>query len=354
MVLHKRYTFYWILLSLLPLSLFGQETPPSENGSGTIMLGTYYADKFVGRHTSSGDIFRQNQYTAAHRSIPLGTYLLVINHYTDMQVVVRVNDRCPVRGVLDMTKLAVHQLGIKGSRKVEVQFLSPEEGYQRWIVQDTLSMSEEEYYAYRDRSPSKRISPYPIRPGQSAPPKKQASKAAAAGKAGAAAGKDAGAGKDTGKHKPTAGADAKKAGAGVEVAEAEMEVHPESECDTVAGPVIVQSQPAVIIASNGRGAAVGSGNGSELDSDSEREQSIPLKDRLYDIELCTVSSHKAAMKEVDRLPKNLQEKVTLEYNQHSRQIRILLTLADSRSRAVRTQSMISEDFPESYLILHKK
>lgn len=317
-----RNKIYWILLWLLPLYALGQGIPSS--GSGTIMLGTYYADKFVGRHTACGDIFRQNQYTAAHKSIPMGTYLLVINHYTDLQVVVRVNDRCPIRGVLDMTKLAVHTLGIKGSRKVEVRVLEPEEGYRRWVAQDTLSMSEEEYYAYKDRSPSKRISPYPIRPGQSAPPKMQPNKPA-----------------PPDKHTPAKKPAVKKPA--VAVAKTNVNPRPESEIDTIAGPVIVQSQPAVIIASGINEAA----------PDTIDAPNIPLKDRRYDIELCIVNSHKAAMKEVGRLPKDLQGKVTLEYNQRSRQIRILLTLADTRSHAVRTQSMISDDFPESYLILHK-
>lgn len=235
----------------------------------------------------------------------MGTYLLVTNHYTNLQVVVKVNDRCPIRGVLDMTKLAVHMLGIKGSRKVEVQVLDPTEGYRRWAAQDTLAMSEEEYYAFRDRSAHKRITPYPLHPNES------------------------------NKQKPVA----KRTNT---LTKPQPATTPNPTPDTASGPVIVQSQPAVVIAPN------------NVTSDTVDEHSIPLKDRRYDIELCIVNSHKAAMKEVNRLPKELQDKVTLEYNQRSRQVRIILTLADSRSRAVRTQSMISDDFPESYLILHKK
>ena len=53
------------------------ESLAEEMSEGTTMLGTYYADRFVGRKTSCGEIFRQNQYTAAHKTIPMGTYLLV-------------------------------------------------------------------------------------------------------------------------------------------------------------------------------------------------------------------------------------------------------------------------------------
>lgn len=305
---------YWLLLFLLPLAVTAQETETAASAvPSTTMLGTYYADKFVGRKTSCGDIFRQNQYTAAHRSIPLGTFLLVTNHSTDCQIVVRVNDRCPVRGVLDMTKLAVHQLGIKGSHKVEVRVLDEEEGRRRWATQDTLVMSEEEYYAFRDRSPRKRISPYPIRPGGNVPASKSRQPSP----------------------RPSAKQDAALAAA---------EQEPELQSDTVGSPVIVQSQPAVVIAKTNTPTA----------ADTIDYDTLPLKDRRYDIELCTVSSHKAAMKEIGRLPKNLQNKVTLEYNQHTRQIRIILTVSDTRSRAVRTQSMLSDTFPESCLLLHKK
>ena len=125
------------------------------------MLGTYYADKFVGRRTSNGEIFRQNQYTAAHKTIPIGTFLMVTYPVTEQTVVVRVNDRCPKPNILDMTKIAVHALGIKGSGKVAVTTLDPAVGYMLWVNQDTLAMTTDEYLAYRDKSKRKRISPYP-------------------------------------------------------------------------------------------------------------------------------------------------------------------------------------------------
>ena len=112
---------------------------------GTTMLGTYYADRFVGRRTSCGEIFRHNQYTAAHKTIPMGTYLLVTYPVTNQHVVVRVNDRCPKPGILDMTKLAVHSIGIRGSGKVTVRILDPNMGYFLWSSQDTLAMTEAEY-----------------------------------------------------------------------------------------------------------------------------------------------------------------------------------------------------------------
>lgn len=56
---------------------------------------SWYGDKFAGRSTSSGEIFDPELLTAAHRTIPLGTYVKVINTANGNEVVVKVNDRGP-------------------------------------------------------------------------------------------------------------------------------------------------------------------------------------------------------------------------------------------------------------------
>ena len=84
---------------------------------------TYYADKFVGRKTSSGEVFSQDKYTAAHHSIKFGTLVLVTNKKNGQQVIVKVNDRCPRRGVIDLTRKAIRAIGIKGSGKVTIRLL---------------------------------------------------------------------------------------------------------------------------------------------------------------------------------------------------------------------------------------
>jgi rare lipoprotein A len=56
---------------------------------------SYYSDKFHGRSTASGEIFDQNKLTAAHRSLPFGTKLKVINLKNSRSVVVIINDRGP-------------------------------------------------------------------------------------------------------------------------------------------------------------------------------------------------------------------------------------------------------------------
>jgi rare lipoprotein A len=56
---------------------------------------SWYGPYFHGRETATGEIFNQNDLTAAHRSLPFGTYLKVTNLLNGKSVVVRVNDRGP-------------------------------------------------------------------------------------------------------------------------------------------------------------------------------------------------------------------------------------------------------------------
>ncbi len=99
--------------------------------------GTFYHDMFEGRKTASGEVFDQNKFTAAHWRIKLGTYVLVTNRNNGKQVIVKVNDRCPKRGVFDMSHRAANAIGIKGMQPVTVRILP--EGYEeRWAMQETM------------------------------------------------------------------------------------------------------------------------------------------------------------------------------------------------------------------------
>ena len=98
--------------------------------------GTYYHDLFEGRKTASGEVFDQNKFTAAHWRIKLGTYVMVTNRNTGLQVIVKVNDRCPKRGVFDMSHRAAAAIGIRGMQPVTIRLLP--EGYEeRWAQQET-------------------------------------------------------------------------------------------------------------------------------------------------------------------------------------------------------------------------
>lgn len=93
-------------------------------GSG---VASYYADKFNGRRTASGEAFSNGAMTAAHRSLPFGTKVRVTNPANGKSVVVRINDRGPFHGgrVIDLSRNAASQLGIvqRGHGRVELALL---------------------------------------------------------------------------------------------------------------------------------------------------------------------------------------------------------------------------------------
>ncbi|MEI6948259.1 septal ring lytic transglycosylase RlpA family protein [Paraflavisolibacter sp. H34] len=75
---------------------------------------SYYADKFNGRKTANGEIFSNNELTAAHKTLPFGTRVKVTNVNNGKSVNVRINDRGPfVAGrSIDLSKKAAQRIGI--------------------------------------------------------------------------------------------------------------------------------------------------------------------------------------------------------------------------------------------------
>ncbi len=118
-----------------PNSLQAQNYSTSDTVTEYPLKGTFYHDKFEGRKTASGEIFDQNAFTAAHWCIKMGTYIIVTNQNTGLQVIVKVNDRCPKRGVIDLSHRAATAIGIRGCQPVTVRLLP--DGYQeRCLAQD--------------------------------------------------------------------------------------------------------------------------------------------------------------------------------------------------------------------------
>ncbi|MDO3720764.1 septal ring lytic transglycosylase RlpA family protein [Marinobacter sp. chi1] len=69
---------------------------------------SFYADKFQGRQTASGALYKHDLYTAAHKTLPFGSTVRVTNTTNGKSVVVEVNDRGPfVKGrIIDLSKSA--------------------------------------------------------------------------------------------------------------------------------------------------------------------------------------------------------------------------------------------------------
>lgn len=92
------------------------------------VLATYYADKFNGRRTTSGEKFHNSNYTAAHMKLPFGTMVRVTNEKSGKFVDVKVNDRGPYSKKLeiDLTKKAFMEIAPTkgcGSFKVKIEII---------------------------------------------------------------------------------------------------------------------------------------------------------------------------------------------------------------------------------------
>ena len=110
-------------LALAPLGASAYASEPA------IVTGaaSYYADKFHGRRTASGENYDKHQLTAAHRTLPFGTRVRVTNKGNGKSVIVRINDRGPFAGkrVIDLSRAAAQSLGMirSGVAKVQVEIL---------------------------------------------------------------------------------------------------------------------------------------------------------------------------------------------------------------------------------------
>ncbi len=83
----------------------------------------WYGNELRGHRTASGEMFDPNGLTAAHRSLPFGTCLVVGNPSTGKTVSVRVNDRGPfVAGLtLDLSSGAAHAIGMRSTQSVTMK-----------------------------------------------------------------------------------------------------------------------------------------------------------------------------------------------------------------------------------------
>uniref|UniRef100_C6E073 Probable endolytic peptidoglycan transglycosylase RlpA n=1 Tax=Geobacter sp. (strain M21) TaxID=443144 RepID=C6E073_GEOSM len=79
-------------------------------------IASYYASKFHGRRTTSGERYHPEKMTAAHHSLPLGTRVRVRNLANDKEVTVVINDRCRKKSVpfIDLSRAAARKLGFFG------------------------------------------------------------------------------------------------------------------------------------------------------------------------------------------------------------------------------------------------
>jgi rare lipoprotein A len=101
----------------------GLRPRPWEDLSGETGLASWYGVPYHGRRTSSGEVYDMYQVSAAHREIPLGSWVEVTNLTNGRSLTVRINDRGPfVEGrIIDLSYAAASLLGVTGPGVVPVK-----------------------------------------------------------------------------------------------------------------------------------------------------------------------------------------------------------------------------------------
>lgn len=101
----------------------------SEEGYSATGMASWYGRKFHGHLTSNGEIYDMFKYSAAHRSLPIPSFVRVTNLDNGKSVVVRVNDRGPFHDdrIIDLSYAAASRLGYAdvGTARVRIEALTP-------------------------------------------------------------------------------------------------------------------------------------------------------------------------------------------------------------------------------------
>lgn len=117
-----------------PYEVWGKQYSVMNSAKGYTAEGTasWYGNKFHGHKTSNGEIYDMYTFSAAHKSLPIPTYLKVTNLDNQLTVIVRVNDRGPFHGdrLIDLSYAAAARLDYhkKGLARVRIEAITPAQG----------------------------------------------------------------------------------------------------------------------------------------------------------------------------------------------------------------------------------
>ena len=124
-----------------PYTVFGKRYYPIQSAEGYREIGeaSWYGKKFHGRKTSSGEVYDMYKMTAAHKTLPLPTYVRVRRIDTDETVVVRVNDRGPfLKGrIIDLSYVAARKIGLVKLGKAEVEVVAIKTVEQQFLLKQS-------------------------------------------------------------------------------------------------------------------------------------------------------------------------------------------------------------------------
>ncbi|MBP6531719.1 MAG: septal ring lytic transglycosylase RlpA family protein [Bacteroidia bacterium] len=137
------------VLNLNSLHVFSQsENDSLENENNA----SFYHDRFQGQETSNGENYNKNDFTAAHKTFPFNTFLLVTNTLNNKSVVVRVNDRGPFKKsrVIDLTRSAAIKIDMVpfGVVPVKIEILTY---LDRLDINDSLFVEGDTWDCYANK-----------------------------------------------------------------------------------------------------------------------------------------------------------------------------------------------------------
>src|SRR6266850_2959979 len=141
----KRVQLFFFFLVLTSISIAQIQTGKA----------SFYADKFEGSLTASGEKYKHSKLTAAHKTLPFGTKVRVINQANQLSVEVIVNDRGPYveNRIIDLSKSAAEKLGFinQGLADVSLEVIDPGNGKRKMgggFTIDQVVVDEKEFYDF--------------------------------------------------------------------------------------------------------------------------------------------------------------------------------------------------------------
>jgi rare lipoprotein A len=140
-----KYALVTLTLFLILTQTFAQE----QTGKAS-----FYADKFEGTPTASGEKYKHNKLTGAHKTLPFGTKVKVTNIANNQSVEVVINDRGPwvENRIIDLSKAAAEKLGFvnQGLADVKLEVIDPGDGKHSDPAKtiDHVAVDEKEFYDF--------------------------------------------------------------------------------------------------------------------------------------------------------------------------------------------------------------
>ena len=126
-----------------PYKVFGKTyfLLPTSIGYKESGIASWYGTKFHGRKTANGETYNMYGMTAAHKSLPIPSYVRVTNIENRRSIIVRVNDRGPFHGprIIDLSYVGAIKLGFaeQGTAKVLVEAIDPSGGETNLVAAPT-------------------------------------------------------------------------------------------------------------------------------------------------------------------------------------------------------------------------